>query len=170
MTTLDELSFTEMARAAQKATIMATMEMKREERPIISFTGNHVRNFFSAYSDVRIPRNVNTEVVAKKSEIESDTMKTMSRLSFNNVGIPLSLLPPGIVKAAANMMVTTRALTNELDVAISFIHLSPSFTKLACWSENTSLGVFPSEFTKAFQLRGTMLSTSYNNIMKIFEG
>ena len=132
ITTLVELFFSKIARAAQKAIIMAAIEMKRVERPIISFVGNRVRNLFSAYCDVRIPRNINTEVVAEKSEIESDIIKTMNKGSSKNMGAPLSLLPPGIVKAAANIMVTMRAATNELDVAISFIHFSPSFTKFAC--------------------------------------
>ena len=117
--------------AAQKATIMAAIEIKRKDMPNISFLGSRLR-LFSTYCEVRIPKNINTEVVAKKSEIESDIIKTMKKVLSKNMGTPLSLLPPGIVKAAANIMVTMRAATNELDDAIFFNHLSPSFTKSAC--------------------------------------
>ena len=168
ITTLVELSLSKIARAAQKAIIIAAIETKRVESPIISFVGSRVRNFTSAYWDVRIPRNINTEVVAEKSEIESETKKTMKSLFSKKMGAPLSLLPPGMVKAAANIMVTMRADTNVLELAISFIHFSPSFTKSACCSENTSLGFFPSEFRVSLQIGGTMLSTSYNIIFFSF--
>ena len=127
-----ELFFSKIAMAEQKAIIMAAIEIKRRDRPNISFLGNRVRNLYSAYCEVKIPRNINTEVVAKKSEIESDIIKTTKKVSSKNMGAPLSLLPPGIVKAAANIMVTIRAATNELAVDISFIHFSPSFIKSAC--------------------------------------
>ena len=169
ITTLVDRPFSKIARAAQKAIIMVAIEKKRVERPIISFVGNRVRNLFSAYCEVRIPKNINTEVVAEKSEMESDIMKTMNKSFPKNMGAPVSSLPPGIVKAAENIMVTMSAATNELDAAISFIHFSPSFTKFACCSVNNSLGLFPSAFTRSLHIGGTMLSTSCSNVIKNLE-
>ena len=165
ITTLVDRSFSERAMAAQKAIIMVAIEKKRVERPIISFVGNRVRNLFSAYCDVRIPRNINTDVVAEKSEMESDNMKTVNKSFPMNIGAPFSLLPPGIVKAAANIMVTMRAATNDPDVAVSFIHFSPSFTMFACCSVNNSLGFFPSAFIRSLHTGGTMLSTSCRRML-----
>ena len=128
ITNLVECSFSQIARAALNDIIMAAIEKKRAERPIINFVGNRVRNLLSAYCDVMMPRNINTEVVAEKSDIASEIIKSINKGSFRNLGIPVfSSVPPGTVKAAENMMVTMRAATNVLALAISFIHFSPSF-------------------------------------------
>lgn len=150
--TLVDLSCNTVAMAAWKAVIVAAIENKRVKSPIISFVGSRVRNLFSSYCDVRIPRNINTEVVAEKSEIESDIMKTMNKSFSRNIGVPRSLLPLGIVKATANIMVTIRAATNQLYAAASFIHFSLALTKFACCSVNNSLGFFPSTFTRSLQI------------------
>ncbi|KAL6289322.1 hypothetical protein ACE6H2_006832 [Prunus campanulata] len=46
---------------------MEAMEIKSVDRPIIIFVGKDFRKSSSAYRDVRIPKNINTEVVEEKN-------------------------------------------------------------------------------------------------------
>nr|GEV17607.1 reverse transcriptase domain-containing protein [Tanacetum cinerariifolium] len=59
-------------------------------------------------------KNTNSEVAAENSEIASDIAKTLKAICFLNNGIPVSwLLPPGIVIAAANTIVTISAAVDD---------------------------------------------------------
>ncbi|CAB4268871.1 unnamed protein product [Prunus armeniaca] len=102
---------------------MEAMEIKSVERPIIIFVGKDVRKSSSAYRDVRIPKNINTEFVEEKSDIASETINTTNIFSSKNKGKPVPpLFPPGTVKAAANMMVIVRAPTIVQEVAFMGSH------------------------------------------------
>jgi phosphoribosylformylglycinamidine (FGAM) synthase PurS component len=73
-------------RASQKVTIMVAMEKKSVERPIINFLGKDLRKSSSAYRDVRIPKNINTDVDEEKREIASATIKTVKDFSSLKIG------------------------------------------------------------------------------------
>jgi phosphoribosylformylglycinamidine (FGAM) synthase PurS component len=73
-------------RAAQKVTIMVAMEKKSVERPIINLVGKDLWKSSSAYRDVRIPRNINTDVDEEKREIASATIKTVKDSLSLNIG------------------------------------------------------------------------------------
>lgn len=76
--------------AAQKVTIIAAIEKKRVERPIIIFLGKDSRKSSSAYLDVRIPKNIKTEVEEEKRDRASNIMKSLNDLSRKNIGKPVS--------------------------------------------------------------------------------
>ncbi|CAA2955495.1 Hypothetical predicted protein [Olea europaea subsp. europaea] len=89
-----------------------------------------------------------------------DITKTVNHLFFKNTGVPISLLPPGMIKAAANAKVANKvAMTMQEDV-VSFIHFSPSFLNYLCFMENNSLGVFPSLIFISNNGCDTIFSTS----------
>ena len=73
-------------RAAQKVTIMAAMDKKSVERPKIKLVGKDLRKSSSAYRDVRIPKNINTDVDEEKREIASATIKTVKDFLFLKTG------------------------------------------------------------------------------------
>ena len=87
--TIHNSSWNIMERPAQKATIMAAMDRKRVERPIINFFGKDSRKSSSAYLDVRIPRNISTEVVEVNSAMAFDSIKTLNNFLFINIGKPV---------------------------------------------------------------------------------
>ncbi|WRX18960.1 hypothetical protein QQP08_011447 [Theobroma cacao] len=66
-------------RVEEKDTIIATIEMKSEESPMINLLGKDLRKSGAVYRDVRMPTNINTEVVEAKREIESDIMNILKR-------------------------------------------------------------------------------------------
>ncbi|KAG2673959.1 hypothetical protein I3760_13G113400 [Carya illinoinensis] len=132
--TIHDCSRSMIKRAAEKAIIMVAIEKKRVERPIIIFVGKDLRKSSSAYRD-------------EKRDKASEIIKIMNKSSRKNSGKPVScLLPPGIVKVVANIMVIMRALTTVQDVAVSFIHCSPAFNIASCCFVNNSWGVKPSLF------------------------
>jgi phosphoribosylformylglycinamidine (FGAM) synthase PurS component len=73
-------------RAAQKVTVMVAIEKKSVERPIINLLGKDLRKSSSAYRDVRIPKNINTDVDEEKREIASATIKTVKDFSSLKIG------------------------------------------------------------------------------------
>ncbi|KAF4388661.1 hypothetical protein G4B88_018938 [Cannabis sativa] len=54
-------------RAAQNAIVIVAIDMKSVRSPITNFVGNDLRKSSSAYLDVSIPKNINTEAVDEKS-------------------------------------------------------------------------------------------------------
>jgi phosphoribosylformylglycinamidine (FGAM) synthase PurS component len=80
------LPFNIIIRAAQKVTIMAAIEKKSMERPMINLVGKDLRKSSSAYRDVRIPKNINTDVDEEKREIASATIKTVKDFSSLKTG------------------------------------------------------------------------------------
>ncbi|KAG6628863.1 hypothetical protein CIPAW_14G042000 [Carya illinoinensis] len=62
-------------RAIEKAIIIVAIEKKRAKMPMIIFLGKDVRKSSSACRDVRIPKNIITEVEEENSERESATIK-----------------------------------------------------------------------------------------------
>ncbi|KAH7841913.1 hypothetical protein Vadar_025446 [Vaccinium darrowii] len=83
-------------------------------------------------------KNINKEVDEKNWVSASETPNKVKARSSKKNGRPLSLLvPPGTVMAAANTTVVTKVATIVQEVAVSFIHCSPSLTK-SCVSVNTS--------------------------------
>jgi hypothetical protein len=92
---------------------------------------------------VRIPRNINTDVDDAKREIASDIIKIRNDFSCKNTGNPVSLLPPGTVKAAVNITVMIRAPTTVDEVATCFIHFSPAAINFSWLLVNNWPGVSP---------------------------
>ncbi|KAG5621860.1 hypothetical protein H5410_007078 [Solanum commersonii] len=69
------------------------------------------------------------ERIELNSATASDMTKTLNALNSSNIGIPVSLLlPPGTVKPAAKTIVAIKVATIIQEFAVSFIHLSPSFS------------------------------------------
>ncbi|KAG6756949.1 hypothetical protein POTOM_037250 [Populus tomentosa] len=56
------------------------------ERPMINLAGKDLRKSSSACRDVRIPKNINTNVDEEKREIASATIKTVEKLNQNGNG------------------------------------------------------------------------------------
>ncbi|KAG5621858.1 hypothetical protein H5410_007076 [Solanum commersonii] len=101
------------------------------------------------------------EMIELNRATASDMTKTTNPLNFSNIGIPLSsLLPPGTVKPAAKTIVAIKVATIIQEFAVSFIHLSPSFSNNLCSSVNNSLGVFPALFLIWWCEGGKSFSTS----------
>ena len=70
---------------------------------------------------MRIPKNINTEDAEENSDRASDTIKSLNNFLLKNIGKPVSwLLPPGTVKAAANIIVRIRTATTVQEVDVSF--------------------------------------------------
>ena len=131
-----------MKREAQKVIIIVAIERIRVERPTIIFLGKDLRKSSSAERGVRMQRNINNEAEAESRDRASDIIKTIKPFSFKKVGVPEScLLPPGIVIAAVNIMVTIRAATTVQEDVVPFIHFSPSFTNSLWLSVNNSRAV-----------------------------
>ena len=84
--TTSNLPFSIIMRAAQKVTIMAAMDKKSVERPKINLVGKDLRKSSSAYRDVRIPKNINTDVDEEKREIASATIKTVKNFLSLKIG------------------------------------------------------------------------------------
>ena len=104
-------------------------------------------------------------MMEENSERASETANIMKDDSCKKFGIPRLSLPPGTVKAAANITVIMRAATIEQAVAVSFIYFSPSFTNSLCSSVKTSLGVC-SLFTASRKNGWTRFSTACRKIHK----
>ena len=91
----------------------------------------------------------------------ANNILAINNFLFKKIGKPLFWsLPPGKVNTTANIMVTMRAPTTIQDVAVSFIHCSPSFLMSLWFFVNNSQGVNLSLFKNPETLGGTMLSTS----------
>ena len=75
------LPFSIIMREAQKVTIMVAMDKKSVERLKINSVGTDLRKSFSAYRDVRLPKNINTDVDEEKGEITYTTIKTVKDFS-----------------------------------------------------------------------------------------
>ena len=109
-------------------------------------------------------KNVTIEAEEENSATASDMTKIKNHLFPRNKGTPVSLLgPPGRVKIAANTTVATSVATSMHEVAVLFIHFSPSFNKSLCFSVNRSLGVWLSKFFILIYEGGTIFSTACNS-------
>ena len=96
--------------------MVAATEMKSNMKPNVSFLGSEARKSSSSKGDVRMERNVTTEVKEQVKERTSRAVKDMKRGEWSRIGKPLlSLVPPGTVKAAAKTTVATRTATPEHD-------------------------------------------------------
>ncbi|EOY20799.1 Galactose-1-phosphate uridylyltransferase, putative [Theobroma cacao] len=82
--------FTMIMTVEEKATIIDAIDMKREESPMINLLGKDLRKSCVVYRDVRMPTNINTEVVEAKREIESDIMNILKSFFVKSKGTPVS--------------------------------------------------------------------------------
>ncbi|KAF4379689.1 hypothetical protein F8388_023706 [Cannabis sativa] len=73
-------------RAAQNAIVIVAIDMKSVRSPITNFVGNDLRKSSSAYLDVSIPKNINTEAVDEKSEKASDIIKILNNFLCRKIG------------------------------------------------------------------------------------
>lgn len=127
-----------MKNVAVKATIMVAIEMSSKISPLMSFSGNDTRKSCSAYLEVRIDKNINTEAVEVNKDTPFDMEKTTKEALFCRTGYPFSLIPPGNWKAAENTTVAIRVATRAHDSAVFFIHSSPFVLNLSCSSLNNA--------------------------------
>ena len=131
-----------IVRVASKAIIIAAMAMKREPRPIINFFGSDSRKSSSSYRAVRIAKNINRDDKEENRPNASEIANIMNAFVCKKIAIPLSLLlPPGTVKAAANSTVAISVETSMQELAVFFIHFSPSLANFVCSVLKTSFGV-----------------------------
>lgn len=79
-----------MKKLELNATIMVTIEMKSDARPSINFLGNDSKKSPSAYREVRMDRNMRTEVEENIKETASEMTKTLRAAFWLNKGIPVS--------------------------------------------------------------------------------
>ena len=108
-------------------------------------------------------KNIIIEAEEENSATESDITKIKNHFFLRNVGTPVSLFcPPGRVKTAVKTTVAMSVATSMHEVAVLFIHFSPSFNNSLCFSVNKSLGVWLSEFFILTYEGGTIFSTPYN--------
>ena len=113
--------------AVEKATSIAAMEKNIMERPKIIFLGSETRKSSKEYLEVRIVRNIRTEVQEAKKDSVSAIVKIMKRVSDRRRGSPEeSSVPPGTVNMAWNVTVAMRAATKLHAEAVYFIHSSAS--------------------------------------------
>ncbi|KAK6797040.1 hypothetical protein RDI58_004741 [Solanum bulbocastanum] len=105
-------------------------------------------------------KNIIMEMIELNRTTASDMTKTTNPLNFSNIGIPLSPLLPPTVKPAAKAIVAIKVATIIQEFAVSFIHLSPSFSNNLCSSVNNSLGVFLALFLVLWCEGGKSFSTS----------
>lgn len=148
-------------RAVEKVIIMVAIEKKRVASPTIIFVGKDLRKSCSSYRDVRIVKNINTDVDEENSDSVSDTMKIVNNFLSENIGKPVfGSLPPGTVKATANIIVIIRAPTTVQDVAVVFIQSSPSFF-ISLWaSVNSFVGLSSKSLTNVSNSGDKNFSTS----------
>lgn len=108
-------------------------------------------------------KKLTIEAEEDTSDIAFDMAKILKETSFRKKGNPVSpLLPPGTVKVAAKTTVVISAATSMQDVAVSFIHFSPSSLNFLCSALNKALGVRPFSFLASENPAGRASSTSYS--------
>lgn len=140
---------------------MEIMDTNNARSPNISFNGKAVQKSSSAYREVRIDKNITIDVTDEKRATEFDKINMSNQNFFPNLGKPFaSLFPPGTVKAAAKTTVAISVATSIHDVAVSFIHFSPSLRKLSCSFVNRSCAISPSLFFVLMYERGTIFLTA----------
>lgn len=128
---------------AQKDTRMAAMDTKRDDNPSNSFLGRSLRKSFTWYLEVRMARNMTTEVT-EKQRATSDEIANMRNAGWrSSMGLPLSsLMPPGTVAEVAKATVAISAETTEHESEVALSHLPPFSTSSLCDSLKTSFGVW----------------------------
>lgn len=147
--------------AVENATSMAAMEKNIMVRPKIIFLGSETRKSSKEYLEVRIVRNMRTEVHEVKKDSVSATVKIMNRTSVRWRGSPEeSSVPPGTVNMAWNVTVAMRAATKLHAEAVYFIHSSASLRSGSGASSNTWRGLNPLTLYNVDVTSGTRLSTS----------
>lgn len=110
----------------------------------ISLEGSDTRKSSSAYLEVRIERKITIEIDEEKRATASDNRKTLNHSLFLKMGNPVvSSIPPGTVKGAAKTTVAIKVETSMHEVAVSFIHFSPSFRNSLCCSVKRSCATSP---------------------------
>lgn len=120
------------------------METNKANSPNISLEGSDTRKSSSAYLEVRIERKITIEIDEEKRATASDNRKTLNHSLFLKMGNPVvSLIPPGTVKGAAKTTVAIKVETSMHEVAVSFIHFSPSFRSSLCCSVKRSCATSP---------------------------
>ena len=130
--------------AAQKQTNIAPKDSKREVNPSNSFLGKSLRKSFCWHLEVRITKNVITEVTEKARAIRDETPKIINPGCCSRLGLPLfSIIPPGTLAVVAKATVVISVVTNEHELAVLFSHCPPFSTRCLCDSLNTSFGVIP---------------------------
>lgn len=76
--------------AEEKAIIIVAMEKKRVKRPIIILVGKDFWKYSASKCNVRIPKNINTEVEEENSDRESAIIKILNNFLFKKIGKPVS--------------------------------------------------------------------------------
>lgn len=140
---------------------IAIMETNNAKSPNISLEGNDTRKSSSAYLDVKIDKKITIDVEEEHSATASDRINILNQFIFRRIGSPdTSLFPPGTVKAAAKTTVAINVATSIHDVAVSFIHFSPSFRNSLCPFVKSSCATSPSLFFDLMYERGTIFFTA----------
>lgn len=131
---------------AQNDISIAPIEIKSDVSPTNNFLGRSAPKSFSWNLEVRMARNMITEVTEKHSATSEDMANTLKAGWFCKVGVPLlsSFTPPGTVAEVAKATVAIRAATTEHDWEVLMSHSPPCFASCSCVSLNISFGVFDS--------------------------
>ena len=117
-----------MKKVDTKATIIKAIEKKSVLKPISNLKGRDLRKSSCAYREVRMPKNITIAMLDETKESASAIAKLTKIGSRWKIGMPLFWSsPPGNVSAEVNAIVATRAATTKQEVAVVFIHFSPSF-------------------------------------------
>lgn len=125
-----------------KASMVTATEKKRKVKPRMSFRGRECRKSWSSNGDVRIERNMTSDVSELARDRASVMMKTKKKPLWISRGCPfLSSLPPGTVKAAAKATVAISPATVEHDSEVRFSQSCASLRSSPCVRRKYSLGV-----------------------------
>ncbi|PON94970.1 hypothetical protein TorRG33x02_091690 [Trema orientale] len=121
---------------------MDAMDTNSDVSPTKSFLGRSLPKSLSWYRDVRIARNMTTEVTEKHKATSDEMAKTSKAGLPSRVGLPLvSLVPPGTVVEVAKATVAMRAATTEQDSEVFVSHSPPALTSSPCVSVKRSFAV-----------------------------
>ena len=128
---------------AQKDTKIAAMETKRDDKPSNSFLGRSLRKSLTWYLEVRMARNMTTEVTEKQRATSDEIANMRNAVWRSSIGLPLSsLIPPGTVAEVAKATVAISAATTEQESDVALSHFPPFSTSSLCDSLKTSFGVW----------------------------
>nr|GMC60930.1 GDSL esterase/lipase [Ipomoea batatas]GMD97595.1 GDSL esterase/lipase [Ipomoea batatas] len=105
-------------KATAKATNIPTIETKSVASPTNNFNGNETRKSSCRKREMRMDKNMMMEMIEQIIATASEIMKTVKLLRFMKIGVPVSPLPPGTVKAAAKTMVAIKVATSMQEVAV----------------------------------------------------
>ncbi|KAJ9696090.1 hypothetical protein PVL29_008373 [Vitis rotundifolia] len=101
---------------------MAPKDIKRHVKPSNSFLGKSLRKSFWWYLELRMARNVITEVTEKERPIRDETAKTINPECCSRLSLLLfSFIPPGTlaVVAKATVVISVAATEHEVEVLLS---------------------------------------------------